>query len=97
MHVGNRLKKLIESRGYTQAGVAQKMNTPATYLSRVLAKEHMSTEIVEQICGIIDVPLLSVWEHESIKKDIPKAVIELFPGDRVVIDVAEKRLEILKK
>lgn len=57
MHVGKKIKKILEERSVNKEEFAEKIGRKREYLYELFKKQHINTELLEIICEVLNVPM----------------------------------------
>lgn len=103
MHFGQRLKRIMELKKIKQKDFAKMLNTTPQNLSKVFTKENLNTEILNSVSDVLGISMADLFSENineigSTKtlKNKPKVEFELNEKDVLLIDLDNKRLQILK-
>lgn len=65
LHIGNEIKKVIESNHLVKQEVAEKLGVSPTYLARMFTLEDMKCSSLDKVCKVIGLSAAHIFEQES--------------------------------
>lgn len=103
MHFGQRLKRIMELKKIKQKDFAKMLNTTPQNLSKIFTKENLNTEILNNVSDVLGISMAELFSENISEmsgnkplKSKPKVEFELNEKDILLIDLDNKRLQILK-
>ncbi|MBS1647354.1 MAG: helix-turn-helix transcriptional regulator [Bacteroidetes bacterium] len=104
MHIGNKIKNLVEAqKGVKNTDFAAKIGYTEQGLYAIFRKEHLRTDVLENICNALNITLSDFFSNDrsfdkqKTAKAKPSVYFDLEDSEILRVDLKNKRLEILKK
>ncbi|MBR0166697.1 MAG: helix-turn-helix transcriptional regulator [Prevotella sp.] len=109
LHIGNEIKKVIESNHLVKQDVAEQLGVTPTYLARMFNQSDMKCSSLDKVCKVIGLSAAHIFEQES-QVNVQnvsansiignaKAELNVTPGEvatlRELLDEKERTIRIL--
>lgn len=109
LHIGNEIKKIIESNHLVKQDVAEQLGVTPTYLARMFNQSDMKCSSLDKVCKVIGLSAAHIFEQES-QVNVQnvsansiignaKAELNVTPGEvatlRELLDEKERTIRIL--
>ena len=109
LHIGNEIKKVIESNHLVKQDVAEQLGVTPTYLARMFNQSDMKCSSLDIVCKVIGLSAAHIFEQES-QVNVQnvsansiignaKAELNVTPGEvatlRELLDEKERTIRIL--
>lgn len=109
LHIGNEIKKIIESNHLVKQDVAEQLGVTPTYLARMFNLSDMKCSSLDRVCKVIGLSAAHIFEQES-QVNVQnvsansiignaKAELNVTPGEvatlRELLDEKERTIRIL--
>lgn len=109
LHIGNEIKKIIESNHLVKQDVAEQLGVTPTYLARMFNQSDMKCSSLDRVCKVIGLSAAHIFEQES-QVNVQnvsansiignaKAELNVTPGEvatlRELLDEKERTIRIL--
>jgi transcriptional regulator with XRE-family HTH domain len=109
LHIGNEIKKVIESNHLVKQDVAERLGVTPTYLARMFNQSDMKCSSLDKVCKVIGLSAAHIFEQES-QVNVQnvsansiignaKAELNVTPGEvatlRELLDEKERTIRIL--
>lgn len=65
LHIGNEIKKVIESNHLVKQDVAERLGVTPTYLARMFNQSDMKCSSLDKVCKVIGLSAAHIFEQES--------------------------------
>lgn len=109
LHIGNEIKKIIESNHLVKQDVAEQLGVTPTYLARMFNQSDMKCSSLDRVCKVIGLSAAHIFEQESLVNvqnvsansiiGNAKAELNVTPGEvatlRELLDEKERTIRIL--
>ncbi len=109
LHIGNEIKKIIESNHLVKQDVAEQLGVTPTYLARMFNQSDMKCSSLDKVCKVIGLSAAHIFEQESLVNvqnvsansiiGNAKAELNVTPGEvatlRELLDEKERTIRIL--
>lgn len=109
LHIGNEIKKVIESNHLVKQDVAEQLGVTPTYLARMFNQSDMKCSSLDRVCKVIGLSAAHIFEQESLVNvqnvsansiiGNAKAELNVTPGEvatlRELLDEKERTIRIL--
>ena len=69
MHIGQKIKRLMEDRGILQSHMAKRIGISTTGMANIFLTEHINTKRLIQICEEMNVSILEFFDESEYKVD----------------------------
>jgi len=89
IHIGKRIKELVNNSTYSVKDIADKMGTSYQNVYRIFGKESVETKFLFSLAELLEIPV-SYFFQEHVVADTKKML------ETIVKDVYEKRQEVIK-
>lgn len=109
IHIGNKIKGVIDSSGLSAADFAKKINRSRDVAYKIFARENVDTGLLQKICMVLEHDFFSYYSHElpivkepgkvgyTKKTDLISSLAEDLKSMKKKLSEMEEKYETLQK